>query len=86
MYSIMVAAVGFTLWFGLLQKVDMNEVTLFRLTIPVIGSIVSALVLPEETITINIAVALLFVFIGMYFVNRPDRRKEENLECVEVHR
>lgn len=85
-YSILVAAVGFTLWFGLIQKVDVNEVTLFRLTIPVIGSIVSALVLPEEMITINVAIALVLVFIGMYFVNRPSSSQEENIECMEVDR
>lgn len=72
-YSIMVAAVAFSLWFGLIQKVNVNEVTLLRLTIPVMGSIASAMVIPNEKITWNVALALVFVFFGMYFVNRPKK-------------
>jgi drug/metabolite transporter (DMT)-like permease len=73
LYSVMVAAVGFTLWYYLLQKVNVSEIIPYRLTIPVLGSIFSAIFLKGESITVNIIVGLLLVVIGMYVTNLPNK-------------
>ena len=74
LYSIMVAAVGFTVWYSLLQKVNINDIVPYRLTIPVLGSIFSAIILPGESITVNIIFGLVFVVIGMYVISVPEKR------------
>lgn len=76
LYAIMVSAVGFTLWFYLIKKVDINDVVLYRLSIPVLGSIFSAIFLPGESITVNIMIGLSFVVIGMYFISNPGLMKK----------
>lgn len=68
LYSIMVAAVAFTIWYVLLQKVSVNDIVPIRLTIPVLGSIFSAIFLPGESLTLNIIVGLVFVVMGMYVI------------------
>lgn len=68
LYSIMVAAVAFTVWYVLLQKADVNDIVPIRLTIPVLGSIFSAIFLAGESLTINIILGLVFVVLGMYVI------------------
>ena len=68
LYSIMVAAVGFTVWYILLQKVSINDIVPIRLTIPVLGSIFSAIFLAGESLTLNIILGLVFVVLGMYVI------------------
>jgi len=68
LYSIMVAAVAFTIWYILLQKVNVNDIVPIRLTIPVLGSIFSAIFLPGESLTLNIIFGLVFVVLGMYVI------------------
>jgi drug/metabolite transporter (DMT)-like permease len=67
-YSIMVAAVGFTLWYFLLLRTSVNDIVPYRLTIPVLGSIFSALFLPGESLTLNIILGLAIVVFGMYII------------------
>lgn len=38
-HTIVVASVGFTLWYSLLKRVEIKEIVLYRLTIPVLGSV-----------------------------------------------
>lgn len=73
-YSIFVAAVGFTMWYYLLQIAEVNAITPYRLSIPVLGSFFSALFLPGESITVNIVFGLLFVVAGMYVISNPRKR------------
>lgn len=74
-YSIIVAAGAFTIWYTLLKHVDINEINPYRLTIPVFGSISSAIFLPGESIGVNIILGLAFVLVGMYFTSKPVKRR-----------
>jgi drug/metabolite transporter (DMT)-like permease len=74
LYSIMVAAVGFTLWYVLLLKTSVNDIVPYRLTIPVLGSIFSAIFLPGERLSIYIVLGLAIVVLGMSIITfLPDK-------------
>jgi len=75
LYSVMVAAVGFTIWYYLLQNTEVNNIVPYRLSIPVLGSLFSATFLPGESITINIFLGLVFVVVGMYILSKPNGRR-----------
>jgi len=77
LYSIMVAAVGFTVWYILLQKVSINDIVPIRLTIPVLGSIFSAIFLAGENLTLNIILGLVFVVLGMYVITFSNKDKKK---------
>jgi len=72
-YSILVAAVGFTMWYYLLQIADVNAITPYRLSIPVLGSFFSAIFMVGENITVNIVLGLVFVVVGMYVISNPKK-------------
>ncbi len=74
LYTVLVAAVGFSLWYYLLQNAEVSAIVPYRLSIPVLGAFFSALVLAGETISINIVLGLFFVVAGMYFISKPRRR------------
>lgn len=74
LYSVFVAAVGFTIWYYLLQNADVNAIVPYRLSIPVLGALFSALILAGESITINIIFGLVFVVAGMYVISKPRKR------------
>ncbi len=69
LYSALLSAVAFTLWYALLKYNKPGEITMFRFLIPVSGSLLSAIFLGEE-ITIQVAVSLVSIVIGIILVNR----------------
>ncbi|HBT18683.1 MAG TPA: EamA/RhaT family transporter [Clostridiaceae bacterium] len=73
-YSAILSAVAFTLWYTLLKYNKPGEITMFRFLIPVSGSILSAIFL-GETITIQVAISLFSIVIGIILVNREPKRK-----------
>jgi len=80
LYSIMVAAVAFTVWYVLLQKANVNDIVPIRLTIPVLGSIFSAIFLPGESLTLNIIFGLVFVVMGMYVITFSKIKASKRIE------
>jgi len=76
LYSAVLSAVAFTLWYALLKYNKPGEITMFRFLIPVSGSLLSAIFLGEK-ITVQVAVSLVSIVIGIILVNRelPKNRK-----------
>ena len=68
-YSALLSAVAFTLWYALLKYNKPGEITMFRFLIPVSGSLLSALFLGEK-ITLQVALSLVSIVIGIILVNR----------------
>ncbi len=68
-HTIVVASVGFTLWYSLLKRVEIKEIVLYRLTIPVLGSVFSAMFLAGEDFDLFLVLGLGLVALGMYVKN-----------------
>lgn len=70
-YLAMISAVAYSLWGILLKYNPVSKVAVFGFMNPVIGVILSAIVLNEkDTLGIMSVVALILVCIGIYVVNR----------------
>ena len=70
-YSALISSGAFTIWYQLLQKNKASEMAMLRFSIPVFGSVMSALLLPGEGFTVFILVSLLLVAMGIYQCYRP---------------
>ena len=66
---VLISAVAFTLWFNLLKYVKASEITVFKFTIPIIGSLSSAIIIPGETMSIYVLIGLALVSYGIYYCN-----------------
>lgn len=69
LYAVFLSAAAFALWTSLLKYNKAGEVTLYKFVVPVSGTILSALFLPGEHLTVNTVVALLLVAAGITTVN-----------------
>ena len=69
-YLSLLSATAFGLWFMLLKYNKAGEISIYRFVIPIAGSILTALIVPGETFTLNIILGLLSVSVGIYFVNK----------------
>lgn len=77
-YLAMISAVAYSLWGILLKYNPISKVAVFGFMNPVIGVILSAIVLDEkDTLGIMSVVALLLVCIGIYVVNRVPKAGAE---------
>lgn len=68
-YSGFISSAAFVLWYSILKFNKSGEVSIYRLFIPIFGTIMSALLLDGERITINIVIGLVLVVIGMFILN-----------------
>lgn len=73
-YSAVLSAAAFSIWYTLLKHNKAGEVTIYRFVIPIAGAILSALLLPEESLTFSIWAALLLVAAGISAVNYWQKR------------
>ncbi len=71
LYSAVISSGAFTMWYILLQHNKASELAMIRFSIPVFGSILSALILQGESLTIYIVISLLLVAVGIYQCNKP---------------
>lgn len=68
-YSALLSAVAFALWYSLLKYNPAGEITMYKFIVPVSGSILSSLFVPGESITPAILFALALVALGIIIVN-----------------
>lgn len=76
-YSALLSSIAFALWYSLLKYNRAGEVTLYKFIVPVSGSILSAMFLPDEKLTFLTIIALGLVALGIIIVNLkvPQRDK-----------
>ena len=76
LYLALVSAVAYSLWGVLLKYNPISKVAVFGFMNPVFGVILSAILLNEAgTIGAMCLVALVLVCVGIYIVNKGERRK-----------
>lgn len=68
-YSGILSALAFTIWYNLLIANPASEISMLRLFIPIFGAIFSAIILGEP-LTIYTILGLLFVVSGVYMINK----------------
>lgn len=68
-YGAFISATGFTIWTLVLQAHSSSEFGIYKLFVPIFGTILSVLVLGEE-LTIYIVLGLIFVLIGALVLNK----------------
>jgi drug/metabolite transporter (DMT)-like permease len=73
-YAVFLSAAAFALWTSLLKYNKAGEVTLFKFVVPVSGTILSAMFLPGEHLSVNTMAALLLVSAGITAVNQKGRK------------
>lgn len=75
-YSGFISSTAFTLWYFLLKYNKAGEIAVYRLFIPIMGAMLSAIFIPGEGFTVNLISGLILVVIGIYILNRGDTPKE----------
>ncbi len=73
-YAAFISAVAFSLWYMLLKYNPAGKISIYRLFIPVFGSIFSALFVKGENFTINILIGLLLVILGIFTLNMNNKK------------
>jgi len=68
-YGAFISATSFTIWTSVLQAHSASEFGIYKLFIPIFGTILSVLVLDEE-LTIYIILGLIFVLLGAVVLNK----------------
>lgn len=74
-YGSIISAVAFILWYELLKVNKAGEIAIYRLFIPIFGSIISAVLLPDESFTIALVLGLILVVLGIVVLNTYERNK-----------
>lgn len=68
-YSGILSALAFTIWYNLLMENPASEISMLRLFIPIFGAVFSAIVL-KEPLTVYSLLGLIFVVLGVYMINK----------------
>lgn len=74
-YLAFVSAAAFGIWFNLIKYNRLGYISIYRFSIPVTGALLSALLLPEETLSVRALIALFMVSIGIIMINRDGREE-----------
>jgi drug/metabolite transporter (DMT)-like permease len=70
LYLGVVSALAFTLWSALLKHNKVSKVTIYKFSIPVFGSFLSYLFFRESFDFSTVAIALIFVVVGIILINK----------------
>lgn len=68
-YSSLLSAMAFSLWYTVLKYHKAGEVTVYRFMIPLSGTMLSAIFIPGETLNTSTLIALGLVTLGIVAVN-----------------
>lgn len=73
LYLSFLSATAFTLWYQLLKHNSVSTISIYKFQIPIFGTILSSLFLKSEGMSFNVLISLLFVSLGIIFVNRQKK-------------
>jgi len=81
---IIVAFLSFLVWFELIHRYPVSLLHAFSFFTPILGVIMSGVLILGEIISTNLILALILVCVGMVFVNRKPGEKTRRGEEVQV--
>lgn len=70
LYSAALSATAFVIWFNLLKHHKATSVTIFLFLIPIFGTVISSIVLPNEKLSFAVLISLMLSATGIYLVNK----------------
>lgn len=73
-----ISAAGFCIWFTLLKYNKVSTISIYKFQIPIWGSILSAIFIPNEKITLITVASLALVSLGIIIVNLNKKRVKAN--------
>lgn len=79
LYLGVLSAIAFTLWYVLIKHNDVATVSLFKFTIPVFGSLLSILFLPEEHFTLMVIPSLVLIAIGIIIFTKNSKNSTDSI-------
>lgn len=74
-YSAFLSAVAFALWYSILKYNKAGEISIYKFVTPVSGTILSALFIPGEQLTLFVLLSLVLVAVGFFAINYKVRAK-----------
>ncbi|GAA0499850.1 DMT family transporter [Salinibacillus aidingensis] len=74
-YSAFLSAIAFTLWYSLLKYNNAGIISMYKFIVPVAGTLLSSIFIPEEQLNIFILLAIAMVALGIIIVNFKGREK-----------
>lgn len=77
-YSALLSSVAFAFWYSLLKYNPAGEITMYKFIVPVSGTLLSSILLPNESLTLMTILALGLVAIGIIIVNLRTPSKERS--------
>lgn len=72
LYAAFISAAAFTLWYMLLKYNPPGKVSVYRLFIPIFGSMFSAMFIKGEHFTLNLLIGLILVVLGIFTLNKDN--------------
>lgn len=82
-YTAFLSAIAFSIWYTLLKYNKAGEVTIYRFMIPISGTLLSGIFLPDEHLTLSIMFALFLVAFGIGAVNHWQKRALKTIRSGE---
>lgn len=76
LYSSILSAVAFSIWYSLLKKYKAAEITIFKFIIPISGSILSSIFLPDEHFTMIMIMGLILISGSIYLSVRQFKNEK----------
>lgn len=67
---IIISAFTLSIWYRVLRHVKASEITIYKFTIPIIGGISSAIIVPGESLSLYNFIGLILVSVGIYLSNK----------------
>lgn len=68
LYGAFISATAYVIWNSVLKYYSVNEMGMYKLFIPIFGSILSVIILGED-FTINLLLGLILVILGSVILN-----------------
>lgn len=79
-YTAVLSASAFGLWFYILQYRKVGDLSIYKFIIPVSGSVMSAMFVPEEPILFVHVIGLFLVTMGIIIVNRQGNNNMQTVQ------
>ncbi len=72
-YLALLSSIAFWIWYAVLQYRKIGEISLFKFVVPVVGTLLTALFIPNEHLLFSHIVGLILVSIGIIIVNNKPK-------------